>query len=85
MYYLDRAQGNKQQIEALNFSAEQLNMMAYMMTQCRQLRQRDPIINLMRHSLPDNFTMELIKKENEDKTRSWLEPLIKEEKISINA
>ena len=77
MYYLDRAQGNKQQIEALNFSAEQLNMMAYMMTQCRQLRQRDPIINLVRQSLPENFEMELIKKENEDKTRSWFEPLIK--------
>ena len=80
MYYLDRAQGNKQQIEALNFSAEQLNFVAYMMTQCRQLRQRDPIINLMRHSLPDKFNMELIKKENEDKTRSWFEPLIQEVK-----
>ena len=76
MYYLDRAQGNKQQIEALNFSEQQLNLVAHLMIQCRSLRQRDVIINLMRCSLPDKFDMELIVKESEDKTRTWKEPLI---------
>lgn len=76
VYYLDRADTNKQQIEALDFTPQQLNFMAYMMTQCRALRQRDVIINLMRCSLPKKFDMELILKESEDKTRTWKEPLI---------
>lgn len=79
-YYLDRASSNKQQFEALNFTPQQLNLVASMMLQCRKLRQRDPIINLLRCSLPDNFSMELIQKESEDKTRSWLSPLIQEKK-----
>ncbi|MCV0398529.1 MAG: hypothetical protein K5785_00885 [Nitrosarchaeum sp.] len=79
-YYLDRAQSNKQQFEALNFTPQQLNLVASMMLQCRKLRQRDPIINLLRHSLPNNFEMELVQKESEDGTRTWLSPLILEKK-----
>jgi len=75
-YYLDRAPTNKQQFEELNFTPQQLNLLASMMLQCRKLRQRDPIINLLRCSLPDKFEIELVKKESEDKTRTWLSPLI---------
>jgi len=77
-YYLDRAPGNKQQFEALDFTSAQANFIASMMMQCNKLRQRDVIINLFRCSLPDKFNLELIKKENQDKTRSWLDPLVTE-------
>jgi len=77
-YYLDRAPGNKQQIEALDFTPQQLNLMSSMMLQCGKLRQRDVIINLIRASLPEKFNLELIKKESADKERSWLSPLIQE-------
>ena len=79
-YYLDRAPGNKDQIKAIGFSTQQLNLVASLMLQCRKLRQRDPIINLLRCSLPDNFDLELITKESEDKTRTWLSPLVTEKK-----
>lgn len=78
VYYLDRAPANKQQFEALKFNVAQSNFIVSMMTQCNKLRQRDVIINLFRHSLPDQFTLELIKKENDDKTRSWFVPLVVE-------
>jgi len=70
-------------MKELGFTTQQLNMVATLMLQCRPLRQRDPIINLLRCSLPDNFDMELIKKENEDKTRSWLSPLILEKEVEV--
>lgn len=75
-YYLDRAPGNKQQIEALNFTAEQLNLVSSMMMQCGKLRNRNHIINLFRVSLPDKFDLELIKKESKDGERSWFDPLV---------
>ncbi len=77
-YYLDKAPHFKEQIEALNFTPQQLNLVSKMMIQCRPLRQRDVIINLLRCSLPENFEMELVKYESEDKKRSWFSPLIKE-------
>ena len=80
VYYLNHAPYNKTTMKELNFTTQQLNMVATLMLQCRPLRQRDPIINLLRASLPENFEMELLVKENEDKTRSWKEPLIVEAK-----
>ena len=80
VYYLERSSGNKQNIEALDFNVQQLNFMMSMMRQCRALRQGDVIINLMRCSLPEKFEMELLVKENEDKTKTWKEPLILEKK-----
>lgn len=80
-YYLDRADTNKQQFEALTFNSQQMNLVVSMMLQCRKLRRRDHILNLFRHSMPDNFDMELIKKEvtgYDGKLRSWLSPLIKD-------
>lgn len=79
-YYLDRAGQNKATFESLKFTEQQANFVSYMMLQCGKLRQRDVIINLFRASLPDNFNLELIKKESEDKTRSWLDPLVTENK-----
>lgn len=76
VYYLDRVDTNKQQIESLEFTPQQLNFMAYMMIQCRPLRQRDVIINLLKCSLPEKFDMELIVKESEDKTRTWKDPFV---------
>ena len=75
-YYLDRAPFNKMQFEALNFNREQANFIASMMVQCNKLRQRDVIINLFRHSLPEKFTLELVKKESQDGTRSWYDPMV---------
>lgn len=75
-YYLDRAPQNKMQFEALNFNREQANFIASMMVQCNKLRQRDVIINLFRHSLPDKFNLELVKKESKDGERSWYDPMV---------
>ncbi len=75
-YYLDRAPGNKTQFEELDFTPQQLNLVSSMMMQCGKLRQRDIIINLFRCSLPDKFNLELVKKTNEDETRSWNDPQV---------
>ncbi|HMC00467.1 MAG TPA: hypothetical protein VKN14_05460 [Flavobacteriaceae bacterium] len=78
-YYLDRAPFNKTQFTELNFTPQQANFIASMMVQCKKLRQRDVIINLFRHSLPDKFTLELVKKESQDGERSWFDPMVLEQ------
>ncbi len=83
-YYLDRAPFNKTQFTELNFTTQQANFISSMMMQCGKLRQRDIIINLFRCSLPDKFTLELVKKESADGTRSWNDPQVHEKTEAVN-
>lgn len=63
MYYLEKAPENKEQFTALGFTAAQLNFCMSMMLQCTKLRQRAPIVNLMRNSLPEGFDLQTIEKQ----------------------
>ncbi len=58
MYYLERAPENKQNFEANNFTAPQLNVVLTMMRQCWKLRQGTIINNLLEASLPVGFKIE---------------------------
>ncbi len=80
-YYLDKAPMFKEQIKALKFTEQQLNLLAKMMLSCTVLRQRKPIINLVRCSLPENFEMDLITQTSSDGERSWQQPLVKAVKL----
>lgn len=62
-YYLEKAPDNKDQFKTLGFNAAQLNFCMSMMLQCTKLRQRQPIINLMRESLPEDFDLKLVTKQ----------------------
>jgi hypothetical protein len=56
-YYLVVANRLKSQVEAMHFTAEQLNLIHQMMGACSQLRQRKVIDNFLSAMLPEEFEM----------------------------
>jgi len=65
-YYLERAPQNKQLMEAVKFSPQQLNVILTMMRQCWKLRTGSIINNLFEASMPDGFKIESNLKEGRD-------------------
>jgi hypothetical protein len=72
---MDRAPDNKRIASELNFTEQQLNFVCRMMRQCVVLRQSQPILNLFRASIPDEFQVDFIEKESEN-GKKYLETFV---------